>query len=77
MKAVFSRKDLNKQCATYWFNVSINVTGEADGMVLGVVEDQNDDIYIIDSESHKIKGAWFAPYVTTLPNYVSNTERAI
>ncbi len=77
MEAVFSSKDLNKEYATYWFDVSINVTGEADGMVLGVVEAQNDDIYIIDSESHNIQGAWFAPYVTNLPNYVSNAERAM
>lgn len=77
MEAVFSSKELNKEYATYWFDVSINVTGEADGMILGVVEGQNDDIYIIDIESHNIEGSWFAPYVTTLPNYVSNTERAI
>lgn len=77
MKAVFSGKDRNKEGATYWFNVSINITGEEDGMLLGVVESQNDDIYIVDSESHCIKGSWFAPYVTNLPDYVSTAERAM
>ena len=77
MKAVFSGKDCNKESSTYWFDVSINVTGEADGLILGVVESQNEDICIVDCESHGIKGAWFAPYVTNLPDYVSNVERAM
>ncbi|MEC6814311.1 hypothetical protein [Photobacterium toruni] len=77
MKAVFSGKDCNKECSTYWFDVSINVTGETDGLVLGVVESPNDNICIVDSESHCIKGMWFAPYVTNLPDYVSNTERSM
>ncbi|CEO38146.1 hypothetical protein C0Z01_20880 [Photobacterium kishitanii] len=77
MKAVFSGKDRNNESATYWFDVSINVTGEADGMVLGVVENNNKDICIVDSESHCIKGSWFAPYVTNLPDYVSTAERAL